>query len=78
MQKNEPISFEKWHYPYLTDIVNLQEDFFDWMENKVCGCGLREVGVVKVVDGAYRILRRWVGSWGSFLILYPHTFQHPS
>ena len=35
MEKNEPISFDKWHYPYLTDIVNLQEDYFDWIENKV-------------------------------------------
>ena len=57
MQKNEPISFEKWHYPYLTDIVNLQEDFFDWMENKVCGCGLRKVGVV---------IKWWTGHTGSY------------
>ena len=71
MQKNEPISFEKWHYPYLTDIFNLQEDFFDWMENKVCGCDLRKVGVVikwwTGHTGSYaKVGRAYVDGWGLF------------
>ena len=35
MENNEPISYDQWHFPYLTDMVNIQDDFFDWIENKV-------------------------------------------
>lgn len=34
LERNEPISFEKWHFSFLTDLINLQEDYFDWIENK--------------------------------------------